>query len=406
MSGPLTGIRVLDLSRIMAGPWAGQMLADLGADVIHVERAGAGDDTRTWGPPYLKDSEGNRTAESGYYMSVNRGKRSVTADISTPEGRDFVLALAKTSDIVLENFKAGTLDRYGIGFEALKAVKEDIIVCSITGFGQSGPRRDQPAYDFMIQAMGGLMNITGVPEGEPGSGPMKVGVPVIDLITGMYAATSVLAALQHRNRTGEGEHVDLAMLDAQVATLSNQAMNYLVGGKEPKRQGNRHPNIQPQDAYPASDGYIVIASGSDRSFTKFMKALGRPELATDEKFAINSARIANLPELEAIIHEALAKKTVAEWVEILDAVDVPCAPINTVGQALADPQVKHREQVRMLKHPLAGEVPTVVAPYKFRNAPLEFVRHPPLLGEHQQEVLEELGIDDPNGNPDIVGANS
>ena len=397
MTGPLSHIRVLDLSRIMAGPWAGQILADLGADVIKVERTGAGDDTRAWGPPYLKDTSGTQTGESGYYLSVNRGKRSIELDISAPDGRETVLALAARSDIVLENFKSGTLARYGIGYDDLKRVKGDIIFASITGFGQDGPRKADAAYDFMIQAMGGLMSVTGVPDGEPGAGPQKVGVPIVDIMTGMYTAVAVLAAIARRDQTGEGDFIDIAMLDVAAATLANQAMNYIVSGKAPARSGNKHPNIQPQDVFPSADGHLVVAVGNDGQFRSFADVLGRPEWADDPKFATNGARVTHLDELHPMICARLRDKPLADWIDALGSRGVPCGPINTVAMVLDDPQIQHRQIVKDLPHALAGTVRQVVSPMKFRNAALRFERSAPLLGEHTAEVLRELGLDNHGG---------
>lgn len=392
MPGPLSHVRVLDLSRIMAGPWCGQILADLGADVIKVERLGEGDDTRRWGPPFLKDRDGNRTKEAGYYLSVNRGKRSVELDLKTEEGRAAVKALAAESDILLENFKTGTLERMGLGYEDLKAVNPKLIYCSVTGFGLTGPKAKDAAYDFMIQGMGGLMSVTGGPDDAPGGGPQKVGVPIIDIMTGMYAAIGVLSALSNRDQTGKGDHIDLAMLDVSVAMLANQAMNYLVSGNEPVRRGNRHPNIQPQNVYPVKDGYIVLAVGNDGQFRKFAEEIGRPELADDPAYATNAARVENLPALEAILIEALAERTIDEWVAAFAAAGVPSGPINTVGRVFDEPQVQHREMLRDIPHPLAGSVKQVVSPLRFANAPLVFDRAPPLLGEHTEEVLSALGL--------------
>ncbi|WP_339542936.1 CaiB/BaiF CoA transferase family protein [Pseudomonas sp. JAI120] len=392
MAGPLSHIRVLDLSRIMAGPWSGQVLADLGADVIKVERPDVGDDTRTWGPPFLKDRDGNATKEAGYYLAVNRGKRSVTVDLADSKGQQIIRELAAQSDIVLENFKSGTLERYGLGYEDLKAIKPDIIYCSITGFGQTGPKRDHAAYDFMIQAMGGLMSVTGERDDEPGGGPQKVGIPIVDIMTGMYATVGVLAALAHRDRTGQGDYVDIAMLDVQTAILANQAMNYLVSGKEPKRAGNRHPNIQPQDVFKCADGHIVLAVGNDGQFQRFCTVIERPEMATDERYATNQARVRNLPELLEVIRERFAEKTMAHWLAELERESVPCGPINTISMVFADKQVQSREMLRQLEHPLAGTVPQVVSPIRLSNARLDFERAPPLLGQHTDEVLRELGI--------------
>ncbi|MCW4115447.1 CoA transferase [Aurantimonas sp. MSK8Z-1] len=393
MPGPLSHIRVLDLSRIMAGPWAGQILADLGADVIKVERAGAGDDTRRWGPPYLADAEGRETAESGYYLSVNRGKRSVELDLASPQGQAVVKALAAESDVLLENFKVGALARYGLGPKDLRAVNPRLVYCSITGFGADGPRAKDAAYDFMIQGMGGLMSVTGGPDGEAGGGPQKVGVPIVDIMTGMYATIGVLAALARRSETGEGDVIDLAMLDVSAAMLANQAMNYLVSGKVPVRRGNRHPNIQPQDVLPVKDGHIVLAVGNDEQFVRFAEVIGRPELSSDERYRTNRARVENLDLLMPQIEAALATRGVDEWVAAMSAVGVPCGPINTVDRVFEDAQIRHREMVRDLPHPLSGTLRQVVSPLRFENAPLGFDRHAPLLGEHTAEVLAALGLE-------------
>jgi crotonobetainyl-CoA:carnitine CoA-transferase CaiB-like acyl-CoA transferase len=391
MAGPLSHIRVLDLSRVLAGPWAAQILADLGADVIKVERPESGDDTRAWGPPFLRDAFGKPT-DAAYFLAVNRGKRSVAIDMATAEGQEIVKALAARSDIVLENFKFGTLQKYGLGYEDLKRVKPDIIFCSITGFGQTGPRKKDAAYDFMIQAMGGLMSVTGEADGKPGAGPQKVGIPIIDLTTGMYAVIACLAALARREQTGEGDFIDLAMLDVEVSLLSNQAMNFLISGKTPRRGGNAHPNIQPQDVFPCRDGYIVLAIGNDGQFQKLCQVIARPELANDARFATNAGRVTHQAELGPILKEALAHRTMAEWSQALAAAGVPGGPINTIPLVFEEPQVVHREMVVRLPHPAAGSVPLVASPLKFQEAPVAYRRHPPLLGEHTQEVLRELGI--------------
>jgi len=392
MPGPLSHVRVLDLSRIMAGPWSGQILADLGADVIKVERLGEGDDTRKWGPPFLKDRDGNETGEAGYYLSVNRGKRSVELDLKSEEGRGAVRALAAQSDILLENFKTGTLERMGLGYEALHAVNPRLIYCSVTGFGLSGPRAQDAAYDFMIQGMGGLMSVTGGADDTPGGGPQKVGVPVIDIMTGMYATIGVLAALSNRAVTGQGEHIDLAMLDVSVAMLANQAMNYLVSGQQPARRGNSHPNIQPQNVYPVADGHIVLAVGNDGQFRKLAGVIGLPGLADDPRFATNAARVENLPALEQVLIAALSQRGISEWVDALAAAGVPSGPINTIDRVFAEPQVIHRKMLREIPHPLAGSVRQVVNPLNFRNAPLAYDKAPPLLGQHTHEVLAALGL--------------
>lgn len=394
MVGPLSHIRVLDLSRIMAGPWSGQILADLGADVIKVERTGEGDDTRKWGPPYLIGSDGEPTRESGYYLSVNRGKRSIEVDISTEQGQSVIREIAKTADIVLENFKSGTLDRYGLGYEHLKTVNPGIIYASITGFGTTGPKREDVAYDFMIQAMGGLMSVTGERDDLPGGGPQKVGIPIIDIMTGMYTTIAVLAALANRDRTGDGDYIDVAMLDVSVAMLANQAMNFLVSGKTPKRGGNRHPNIQPQDVFAVADGHIVLAVGNDDQFRRFASVLGAAEWANDERFATNTARVTNLATLHPLICERFSRYPLRHWLAVLGAAKVPCGPINTIPMVFEEPQVQHREMLRDLPHPLSGTVKQVVSPIRFASAALSFDRPPPLLGEHTDEILANLGLSD------------
>ncbi|MBO9377077.1 CoA transferase [Sphingomonas histidinilytica] len=390
MPGPLSHIRVLDLSRVLAGPFAGQILADLGADVIKVERPGVGDDTRQWGPPFLTGEDGER-GDAGYFLAANRGKRSVQADLADPDGQALVRSLARNSDIVLENYKTGSLAKWGLGYADLAAIRPDIIYCSITGFGQSGPRAGQAAYDFMIQAMGGLMSVTGEADGHPGAGPQKVGVPVVDLMTGMYAAIGVLAALARRAETGEGEYIDLAMLDVMVGSLANQAMNFLVSGNVPRRAGNKHPNIQPQDVFPCRDGHVVVVVGNDGQYAKFCGAIGRPDLAADPDFATNGGRVRNQARLLPQIIAALACEEMAVWVARLEAAGVPCAPINTAADAFADPQVVHREMLVRLDHPVAGSLPMVASPLRFDNARIVYDRAPPLLGEHDEEIRREAG---------------
>jgi len=392
-TGPLGHVRVLDLSRIMAGPWASQILADLGADVIKIERPGTGDDTRSWGPPFLPDKAGNPTQDSGYYLCVNRGKRSVTLDLSKPEGQAVVRQLARASDIVLENYKFGTLARYGLSYDDLKRENPALIFASITGFGQDGPRKEQAAYDFMVQAMGGLMSVTGEADDRPGGGPQKVGLPIVDLMTGMYTAVAVLAALARRAETGEGDYIDLAMLDVQLGFLANQAMNFMLTGNAPKRHGNSHPNIQPQNVYPCRDGYIAVAVGNDSQFIKFAKQLGRNDLADDERFVKNADRVNNLAAMNEIILNTLASDDMAAWVAKLESAGVPCSPINTIPELMQEPQVEHRGMVRQLDHPVAGKVPQIVSPMRFQNAALNFDRPPPVLSQHTDEVLKELGMD-------------
>jgi glutaryl-CoA transferase len=391
MAGPLSHIRVLDLSRIMAGPGAGQVLADLGADVVKVERPGAGDDTRGWGPPFLKDKAGHDTKDAGYFLAVNRGKRSIALDLANVEGQRIVRALASRADIVLENFKVGTLAKYGLAYDDLCAVNPRLIYCSITGFGQSGPRREQAAYDFMIQGMSGLMSVTGEADGKPGGGPQKVGVPIVDIMTGMYGVISVLAALARRNETGHGEHIDIGMLDVGLSFLANQAMNSLLSGKPARRSGNAHPNIQPQDVFRARDGYLVLAVGNDDQFGRFCDVLERLDLAGDERFKTNAARVRNNAILTPLISETLATRDREHWVAGCDRAGVPCGPINTIPEAFADPQVKHRGMRVEIAHAIAGTVPQVASPMRFKNAPLSHDRPPPLLGEHSEEILREIG---------------
>lgn len=390
--GPLSHVRVLDLSRIMAGPWATQILADLGADVIKVERPDVGDDTRSWGPPFLKDELGQSTREAGYYLSVNRGKRSIALDIATSDGQEAIRRLAAVSDIVVENYKVGALRRYGLDYDGLKAVNPRLIYASVTGFGQTGPRKAAAAYDFAIQAMGGLMSVTGERDGMPGGGPQKVGVPIVDIMTGMYTVIGVLAALARRNETGQGDYIDLAMLDVQTGFLANQAMNWLLSGKPPVRGGNRHPNIQPQDVFPCADGSIVLAVGNDAQFAKLSTILEQPGWASDERFATNPARVRNHALLDSMLRAAFAGRSRDALIAALDAAGVPCAPINTVPEVFDDPQVKHRGLLRELPHPTAGHVPQVVSPLNFLNEPLAFDRAPPLLGEHTNEILKEIGL--------------
>ena len=390
-SGPLSHLRVLDLSRILAAPWAGQILADLGATVTKVERPGAGDDTRSWGPPFLKDAQGQDTREAGYYLAVNRGKRSITVSLDTAEGQQIVRDLALESDIVLENYKAGTLARYGLDEASLRKINPRLIYCSVTGFGQTGPRRDQPAYDFLIQAMGGLMSVTGERDGQPGGGPQKVGVPIVDLMTGMYTAVAVLAAVARRDQSGVGDSIDIAMLDVQVAMLANQAMNYLVSGKAPKRNGNAHPNIQPQDVYACADGDAILVVGNDGQFAKLCAVLGRPEWALDERFATNAQRVRNIALLSALLRHEFAQRPRADLIAALDGAGVPCGAINSVPEVFEDPQVLARGMLKYVPHPSGVDVPQVSSPMRFAQTPLQDLAAPPLLGQHSRQVLEELG---------------
>jgi len=389
-SGALSHIRVLDLSRVLAGPWASQVLADLGADVIKVERPGAGDDTRGWGPPWLRDQSDAETSESSYFLSTNRGKRSVTIDMARPEGQALVRRLAGRSDVLLENFKVGALARHGLGYEDLAAVNPRLVYCSISGFGQSGPYCRRAGYDFLVQAMGGLMSITGEPDGAAGGGPMKVGVAIADVLTGMYAATAVLAALAAREHTGRGQRVDLSLLDVQVAMLANQAEAFLVTGQPPGRLGNAHPSIVPYQAFATRDGHIVLAVGNDGQFARFCEEAGRPELVRDERFATNAARVQNRAELVPILASALERRTSADWIAALEDAGVPCGPINDLAQVFGDPQVRHRGMAIEVPHPLSGTVPLVASPIRLSATPVAYHRPPPMLGQHTGEVLGEL----------------
>jgi len=386
----LEHLRVLDLTRVLAGPWCTQLLADLGADVVKIERPGSGDDTRAWGPPYLKDAAGRDTTEAAYYLSANRGKRSVTVDISKAEGQQLVRKLAAAADIVVENYKVGQLARYGLDYARLAAENPRLIYCSITGFGQDGPYKDRAGYDFIIQAMGGFMSITGERDDLPGGGPQKAGVAVSDLMTGMYTTVAVLAAVAQRERTGTGQYIDMALFDTMIAMLANMNMNYLTTGRAPGRAGNAHQNIVPYQVFAAADGHVVIAVGNDGQYAKFCEIAGRPDLATDPRFATNAERVRNravlVPLLEAIVRERPA----AFWAEKLEAAGVPCGPINSIAQALADPQAVARGIRIDLPHPTAGTVPLVGMPIRMSASSPSYERPPPLLGEHTDEVLREV----------------
>lgn len=392
--GALSHLRVLDLSRVLAGPWSGQILADLGADVIKVERPGSGDDTRAWGPPFLKDGRGENTSEAAYYLSANRNKRSVTIDFTQPEGQRLVRELAAKSDIVIENFKVGGLAAYGLDYPSLKAINPKLIYCSITGFGQTGPYAKRAGYDFMIQGLGGLMSLTGRPDGEEGAGPVKVGVALTDILTGLYSTVAILAALAYRDQHGAGQHIDMALLDVQVACLANQAMNYLTTGNPPRRLGNAHPNIVPYQDFPTADGDFILTVGNDGQFRKFAEVAGQPQWADDPRFATNKQRVANRAELIPLIRQATVFKTTAEWVSQLEAAGVPCGPINDLAQMFQDPQVLARGLAVTMPHALAGSVPQVASPIRLSETPVEYRRAPPLLGEHTEAVLGDvLGMD-------------
>lgn len=393
-AGALSHVRVLDLSRVLAGPWASQMLADLGAEVIKVERPGSGDDTRAWGPPFAKDLRGVQGTESAYYLSTNRNKKSITVDFTQLQGQALLHQLAAQCDIVLENFKQGSLQAYGLDYATLQAINPRLIYCSITGFGQDGPYAARAGYDFLIQAMGGLMSITGAAAGEAGAGPAKVGVAWVDILTGLYASNAILAALAWRNESGQGQYIDLALLDVQVACLANQGMNYLTSGVVPRRMGNAHPNIVPYQDFPTADGDMILAIGNDAQFAKFCTEAGHPEWASDTRFATNAARVAHRSTLLPLLRQATVMRSTQAWVQALEPLGVPCGPINNIAQVFANPQVQARGMQRTLPHPTAGEVPTIANPIRLSATPVRYRMAPPLLGQHTQEVLHDLlGLD-------------
>ncbi|PLC52102.1 CoA transferase [Pollutimonas nitritireducens] len=390
---PLDGIKVLDLSRVLAGPWCSQNLADLGADVIKVERPDTGDDTRSWGPPYLKDANGVDTGEAAYYLSTNRNKRSIAIDIASPDGADLVREMAARCDILVENFKVGGLKKYGLDYETIKAINPRLIYCSITGFGQTGPLASLPGYDFMIQGMGGLMSITGERDDLPGGGPQKAGVAVTDIITGMYAAVAILGALQERNRSGLGQHIDLALLDCHVAMLANQNLNYMTSGIAPKRAGNAHQNVVPYQVFASSDGHLIVATGNDSQYRAYCQAIGRPDLAVHPDYATNSQRLVNRVVLIKELETIMKTRTRDDWIAALQKVGVPCGPINNIEQVFANPQVKAREIWKTMPHPLAGTTPTTASPIRYSETPIQYRMAPPLLGQHTDEILKELGLE-------------
>jgi len=391
----LSHLKILDLSRVLAGPWCTQNLADLGADVIKVERPESGDDTRHWGPPFLKDKQGQETSEAAYYLAINRNKRSITLDIAHPEGQAIIRELVKTCDVVIENYKVGQLKKYGLDYDSLKAIKPDLIYCSITGFGQTGPYAHRAGYDFIVQGMGGFMSVTGEREDLPGGGPQKAGVAIADIFTGMYATSAILAALIHRDQTGEGQAIDLALLDVQVATMANVASNYLISGVPPKSWGNASPNIVPYQTFKASDGWIIVATGNDSQFRHFVEAGGQAMLADDPRFASNPERVTHRELLVPLLQSMVAQKTKQEWISLLEAAGVPCGPINNFQEVFENEQVQARGLKMTLAHPLAGQVPLVRSPMRLSKTPVVEKSAPPLLGEHTREILQkDLGMDD------------
>ncbi|MFH1603089.1 MAG: CaiB/BaiF CoA-transferase family protein [Pseudomonadota bacterium] len=390
MSGALSHIRVLDLSRILAGPTTTQVLADLGAEVIKIERPEVGDDTRHWVPPVLRNASGEDTGEAAYYACVNRNKKSVTVNISKPAGQDIIRRLAARSDVMIENYIIGTLKRYELDYDALKAVNPRLIYCSVTGFGQTGPYAARPGYDPIMQAMGGLMSITGERDEKPGGGPQRAGISISDLLTGAYSAIGILAALQYRERSGRGQFIDMALFDCMIAALSNAAMNYLVTGAVPQRLGNAHPNLGPSGAFACSDGYLQMLAGNDSQFGKLCEVAGCPELSVDVRFSTNAARVRNRDELNLLINQITVTRTMREWTETLTAAGVPCGPINNLAQVFEDPQVLARGMLIELDHALAGKMRAVANPVRMSETPPEYRSPPPLLGQHTREVLRDL----------------
>lgn len=390
MPGALSHIRVLDLSRVLAGPWAAQNLADLGAEVIKVERPGAGDDTRGWGPPWLKDGAGKDTTESAYFLSVNRNKKSITIDIGKPQGQAIVRELAAKSDVLIENYKVGTLKRYGLAYEDLKPLNPGLVYCSVTGFGQDGPYAKRPGYDFIFQGMGGLMSITGERDDYPGGGPQKVGIAITDVLTGMYASLAVAAALTHRERTGQGQYIDTALLDTIVAFNANQIVSFFASGRIPIRWGNAHPQVVPYEVFAVADGHIILAVGNDGQFKRFCKEAGCPDLAEEARFATMSQRIIHRRELIPILSDVMRQRTKQDWLDALESATVPCGPINNMKELFEDAQVRHRGLRVDMPHPLGGSAPVVASPMRMSGTPVEYRLAPPMLGQHNEEVMKGL----------------
>jgi crotonobetainyl-CoA:carnitine CoA-transferase CaiB-like acyl-CoA transferase len=390
MSSPLAGIRILDLTRVLAGPWATQTLCDLGAEVIKIEKPGSGDDTRRFGPPFLHDKETGSLTDAAYFISCNRGKQSVELDFTTAEGSALVRKLASTCDVLVENYKVGSLAKYGLDYASLHAEFPHLIYCSVTGFGQTGPYRSRAGYDYLIQGMGGLMSVTGERDDRPGGGPQRVGIPVCDLLTGMYACVAILAALRHRDLQSVGQHIDIGMFDVQAAALANQAMNYLTTGQAPVRTGNGHPNIAPYQVFAASDGHLILAVGNDAQFERMGKVMKCEGIAADPRFRTIPDRVKHRDELTSLLQEIVLTKTVDEWIELMERAQIPCGPINTIDRVFADPQIQARNMMRQLPHRSSGSVPSVVSPINFSESALEYRNGPPVLGEHTDQILRRI----------------
>jgi formyl-CoA transferase len=390
MLGALSHVRVLDLTRVLAGPWCTQTLADLGADVIKIERPELGDDTRHWGPPYARDAQGQDTTEAAYYLAVNRNKRSVTVDISTAEGQALIKRLVVECDVLVENYKVGDMARYGLDYESLRADHPSLVYCSITGFGQTGPYAPRAGYDFIVQGMGGFMSITGERDAIPGGSPQKAGVAIADLFTGAHATIAILAALNHQQRTGQGQYLDICLLDTQVAMMANMATNYLATGKPPVRWGNAHPNIVPYQVFKVADGWVIVACGNDSQFRKFTQAAGSPELATDPRFASNPSRVRHRDVLVPLLEVLMLQRQRDEWIALLEQAGVPCGPINDMGDVFQDPQVLARAMRQEIPHPTAGLVSVPGSALKMSATPVTYRSAPPLLGQHTDEVLQSL----------------
>ncbi len=387
--GALSHIRVLDLSRVLAGPWCAQNLADLGADVIKVERPRAGDDTRHWGPPFAKDAQGNDTEETAYFIAINRNKQSITVDISQPEGQEIIRKLAKQSDVVIENYKVGQLKKYGLDYDSLKEVKSDLIYCSITGFGQTGPYAHRPGYDFIVQGMGGFMSVTGEADGFPGASPQKAGVAIADIFTGMYASTAILAAVVHRDRTGEGQYIDMALLDTQIAVMANVSSAYLCSDEIPHRWGNASPTIVPYQTLPTSDGWMIVAAGNNGQFRHFVTAGGEAHLADNPLYCENPLRVQHRKQLVPLLEEMTLKKTKSEWIALLEEAGVPCGPINNFKEVFENEQVQARKIQLQVPHPSAGQMKLVASPMRLSKTPVEVRLPPPTLGQHTEAILRD-----------------